>query len=139
LPLVHGSCGVIAPSPSVTPRTGTGLLRFLPAAATITGVKPAVSAATAIAVAAAASAAFQPFAEAADQRRYAPPGRMTDIGGRRMHILAAGEGTPAVVIVSALGTSVLEWVRIVRAVSARPRCVSTTAPRPGGATRRAAR
>jgi hypothetical protein len=43
---------------------------------------------------------------------------MADIGGRRMHILAAGEGTPAVVIVPALGTSVLEWVRIVRAVSA---------------------
>lgn len=35
-----------------------------------------------------------------------------------MHILAMGSGSPAVVIVPALGANVLEWVRVLRAASA---------------------
>jgi pimeloyl-ACP methyl ester carboxylesterase len=35
-----------------------------------------------------------------------------------MHILIAGEGSPAVAIIPALGSSVLEWVRVLRAASA---------------------
>jgi hypothetical protein len=35
-----------------------------------------------------------------------------------MHRLATGEGTPAVVIIPALGSNVLEWVRVLRAASA---------------------
>ena len=34
-----------------------------------------------------------------------------------MHILAMGEGSPAVVIVPALGANVLEWLRVLRAAS----------------------
>jgi pimeloyl-ACP methyl ester carboxylesterase len=81
-------------------------------------VRPAARAAVAIAAAGIASAAYQQAADAADRRRFPPPGRLVDIGGRRMHLLAVGEGTPAVVIVPALGSNVLEWVRVLRAASA---------------------
>jgi pimeloyl-ACP methyl ester carboxylesterase len=43
---------------------------------------------------------------------------LVDIGGRSMHLLAIGGGTPAVVIVPALGGTVLDWVRVLRAASA---------------------
>jgi pimeloyl-ACP methyl ester carboxylesterase len=63
-------------------------------------------------LAGAASAAGQVAADARDRRRFPPPGRLVDIGGRRMHVMEAGEGSPAVVIVPALGECVLGWVRI---------------------------
>ena len=88
------------------------------AAETIRGVRPVAHAAAAIAAAGAASAVYQRVAEAADRRRFPPPGRLVDIGRRRMHILAMGSGSPAVVVVPALGANVLEWVRVMRAASA---------------------
>jgi pimeloyl-ACP methyl ester carboxylesterase len=75
-------------------------------------------AATAVLAAGALSAAYQRIGEARDRRKYPPPGRLVDVGGRRMHILAMGDGSPAVVIVPALGANVLEWVRVLRAASA---------------------
>jgi pimeloyl-ACP methyl ester carboxylesterase len=78
----------------------------------------ATRAAVAIAAAGIASAAYQHAADAADRRRYPPPGRLVDVGGRRLHLLALGVGTPAVVIVPALGSNVLEWVRVLRGASA---------------------
>lgn len=57
------------------------------------------------------------MADAADRRRFPPPGRLVDIGERRLHFLPMGEGTPAVVIVPALGGTVLDWVRVLRAAS----------------------
>jgi pimeloyl-ACP methyl ester carboxylesterase len=74
--------------------------------------------ATAVAAASGLSAAYQRIGEARDRRKYPPPGRLVDVGGRRMHILAMGDGSPAVVIVPALGANVLEWVRVLRAASA---------------------
>lgn len=65
-----------------------------------------------------ASAAYQLAADAADRRRFPAPGRLLDVGGRRIHLLAAGEGMPAVVIIPALGSNVLEWVRVQRAAAA---------------------
>lgn len=77
-------------------------------------MRTATRAAVAIAAAGIASAAYQQAADAADRRRFPPPGRLVDIGGRRIHLLAMGEGTPAVVIIPALGANVLEWVRVLR-------------------------
>ena len=74
----------------------------------------ALTASAAVATAAIASAAYQLAADAADRRRFPPPGQLVDIGGRRMHLLAVGEGAPAVVIIPALGANVLEWVRVLR-------------------------
>lgn len=80
-------------------------------------MRTAVPIAAAIITAGAASAAYQRAAEAADRHRYPPPGRLVDIGGRHMHMLQAGSGSPAVVIVPALGSNVLEWVRVMREVT----------------------
>jgi hypothetical protein len=77
-------------------------------------VKPAASLGAAVAAAGIASAAYQRIADEADRRRYLPPGMLADIGGRRIHLLAKGEGSQTVVIVPALGDNVLQWVRVQR-------------------------
>lgn len=82
------------------------------------GVKFPVRAVMAVAAVGVASSIYQQVAEAADKRRFPPPGRTVDIGSRRMHILAMGSGTPVVVIVPALGANVLEWLRVLRAAAA---------------------
>ena len=83
-------------------------------------MRPSARAAVAIAVVGIASAAYQRIGEALDHQKYAPPGRLVDVGGRRrMHILAIGDGSPPVVIVPALGANVLEWVRVLRGSLAR--------------------
>jgi pimeloyl-ACP methyl ester carboxylesterase len=46
-----------------------------------------------------------------------------NIGGHRLHILEAGEGSPAVVVVPALGDGVLGWLRVQRALAADTRVV----------------
>jgi hypothetical protein len=68
----------------------------------------AARAAMAVAATGLVSAAYQQAADAADRRRFPPPGRLADVGGRRIHLLARGEGTPAVVIVPVLASNVLE-------------------------------
>ena len=87
------------------------------------GTAPAMSRAARAAMAVAAtglvSAAYQQAADAADRHRFPPPGRLADVGGRRIHLLARGEGTPAVVIVPALASNVLEWVRVQRAAATK--------------------
>ena len=82
-------------------------------------MRPAARAAAAIAAAGIASAAYQRTADATDRRRFPPPGQLADIGGRRIHLLAMGEGTPAVVIVPSLGGTVLEWIRVQRAAATK--------------------
>jgi pimeloyl-ACP methyl ester carboxylesterase len=77
----------------------------------------AAQAAMAVAATGIASAAYQQAADVADRRRFPPPGRLVRVGGRRIHLLARGEGTPAVVIVPALASNVLEWVRVQRAAA----------------------
>jgi pimeloyl-ACP methyl ester carboxylesterase len=80
-------------------------------------VSRAARAALAVAAAGLASVAYQRAGDAADRRRFPPPGRLAGVGGRRIHLLARGEGTPAVVIVPALASNVLEWVRVQRAAA----------------------
>jgi pimeloyl-ACP methyl ester carboxylesterase len=79
-------------------------------------VKPTTRAALNAAALAAAGAAYQAVCEARDRHRYPPPGRLADIGGRCLHLVDAGQGTPAVVIIPALGENVLGWLPIVRAL-----------------------
>ncbi len=61
-----------------------------------------------------ASAVYQVAAEARDRRRFPPPGRLADVGGRFLHLLEAGTGSPAVVIVPAIGGNVLDWLAFQR-------------------------
>jgi len=79
----------------------------------------ATRAAAAAAAAGVASFAYQTTAEACDRRRFPPPGRLVDIGGRRLHLVTAGEGAPAVVIIPALGESVLGWRRVLQGAAAQ--------------------
>jgi pimeloyl-ACP methyl ester carboxylesterase len=71
----------------------------------------AVSAAVAAGV---ASSAYQQRCDARDRRRFPPPGRLVDIGGRRLHLVTEGDGSPAVVIIPALSSSVAQWFRVQR-------------------------
>ncbi|HUR74488.1 MAG TPA: alpha/beta hydrolase [Sporichthya sp.] len=59
-----------------------------------------------------ASAAYQTWGSARDRRRYPPPGRMVDVGGRRIHLWEAGEGSPTVVLIPALGEPCLDFAHL---------------------------
>jgi pimeloyl-ACP methyl ester carboxylesterase len=85
--------------------------------------RAAVSGAAVLAAAGVASAAFQEAAAARDRRRFPPPGRLIDIGGRRLHILDAGQGAPAVVVVPALADGVVTWIAVQRALAPELRMV----------------
>jgi pimeloyl-ACP methyl ester carboxylesterase len=61
-----------------------------------------------------ASAVYQVAAEARDRRRFPPPGQLVGAGGRFLHLLDAGTGSPAVVIVPAIGGNVLDWLAFYR-------------------------
>lgn len=43
---------------------------------------------------------------------YPPPGKLIDLGGRKIHLYCIGEGTPAVIIESGLSSYSLDWVYV---------------------------
>jgi pimeloyl-ACP methyl ester carboxylesterase len=51
-------------------------------------------------------------------RRHPAPGRIVDVAGERLHIVCAGEGSPAVVFESGVAASSLSWTRVLPAVAA---------------------
>jgi len=71
----------------------------------------------------AASAGYQAAAEARDRKRYPPPGRLVGVGGRSLHLLETGTGSPAVVIVQALGANVLDFLGFYRELASGMRVV----------------
>ncbi|MBK8902994.1 MAG: alpha/beta hydrolase [Anaerolineaceae bacterium] len=52
---------------------------------------------------------YQVMGTKADQRAYAPPGQMVDVGGYQLHIYCMGEGSPTVILDHAGGTNSAEW------------------------------
>src|SRR5260221_791154 len=58
-----------------------------------------------VGVAMLAGAAFEQLGRFKARRDYPPPGRMIDIGGRRIQLDCRGKGSPTVVFESGLGTS----------------------------------
>ena len=54
----------------------------------------------------------------------AAPGQLVDVGGHRLHIRCAGDGTPAVVFDAALGASSLSWSLVQPAVARVTRACS---------------
>jgi pimeloyl-ACP methyl ester carboxylesterase len=77
----------------------------------------------AVAALAASGSIYQAFAATGDVRTYRPPGRMVDIGGRRLHLLVLGEdnGRPTVILEAGMGSfsSNWHWVQTELAAGAR--------------------
>ena len=48
----------------------------------------------------------------------APPGRLIDIGGHRLHVASAGEGSPPVLLESGIAASSLSWAVVQPAIAA---------------------
>jgi len=55
---------------------------------------------------------YQRIGSRADRRNYPPPGRLVDVGGRRMHLVESGAGSPVVVLESGIAASCLNWTNI---------------------------
>ncbi|MBX6383322.1 MAG: alpha/beta hydrolase [Microbispora sp.] len=67
---------------------------------------------------AAMSTAYQTYGARRDRRRFPPPGRMVDVGGRRIHLWTEGTGSPAIVIVPGLGEPGLNWAALLPELAA---------------------
>ncbi len=68
-------------------------------------------------VTAAGAAVYQRLGEANDLRRFPAPGRFIDIGGRRIHLVARGEGSPAVIIETGTRALATSWRDVVGRVA----------------------
>src|SRR5215831_4101376 len=68
-----------------------------------------VSLVTAAALAVIAGATYQAIASSREMAANPPPGDMVDIGGYRLHIWCMGAGSPAVILDTGLGGSLLGW------------------------------
>ncbi|MGH9862116.1 MAG: alpha/beta fold hydrolase [Candidatus Acidiferrales bacterium] len=55
---------------------------------------------------------YQAVGSARDWRRYPPPGKLSDVGGHRLHLYTMGEGTPTVVLDSGLPGTCLSWALV---------------------------
>jgi pimeloyl-ACP methyl ester carboxylesterase len=60
---------------------------------------------------------YQTLRASLDRRLYVPPGRLVDVGGRRLHLDCAGSGRPTVILESGLGESAAYWGWISAAVA----------------------
>lgn len=60
-------------------------------------------------VAVAVGATYQAVVGDVDEKRYEPPGRLVDIGGRRLHLYCTGHGSPTVVLETGLGWGLGAW------------------------------
>lgn len=70
---------------------------------------------------AACGAVYRPLAERRDAERFPPPGRLLDIGGHRLHLHCAGEGSPTVWLEAGLGNDVNHWSAVFDTLAASRR------------------
>jgi pimeloyl-ACP methyl ester carboxylesterase len=63
-------------------------------------------------VVACAGAIYENISEARDRRFSPMTGRLFDVGGYRMHIHCAGEGSPTVILESGLGDTYISWRKV---------------------------
>jgi pimeloyl-ACP methyl ester carboxylesterase len=63
-------------------------------------------------LAAATGALYQAMAERRDLSRFAAPGRRVDIGGRRLHLLCTGAGSPTVILEASGLASYRDWAKV---------------------------
>jgi pimeloyl-ACP methyl ester carboxylesterase len=55
---------------------------------------------------------------------YPPPGRLIDIGGRRLHLNCTGKGNPAVVLTAGGGAYAIDWALVQPRIAAQTRVCS---------------
>lgn len=60
------------------------------------------------------------LAQSKTPRSYPPPGRLIDIGGRKLHLYCEGQGTPTVILVAGGGAFSIDWTLV------QPRLAKTT-------------
>jgi pimeloyl-ACP methyl ester carboxylesterase len=60
----------------------------------------------------AAGLLYENISEARDRRFPPMPGQLVDVGGYKMHINCAGQGTPVVILDSGLGDSYISWHKV---------------------------
>jgi pimeloyl-ACP methyl ester carboxylesterase len=73
-----------------------------------------------VVIALSAGAIYQSIVGNVDETRYKPPGRLVDIGGRRLHLYCTGSESPTVILEAGLGWGVGTWRRV------RPKVAETT-------------
>ena len=78
---------------------------------------------------------FQQIALRRQRRRFAPPGRMVDVGGHRLHVACAGSGSPVVVLESGIAASSLSWSVVQPRIAMFTRACCTIVPASRGAIR----
>jgi len=71
----------------------------------------------ALVVLAVIGAIYQAIATERDERAYPPPGHLVNVGGYSLHINCVGEGSPTVILESALGAMSAHWVRVQQVVA----------------------
>ena len=55
---------------------------------------------------------YENISEARDRRFNPMPGKLINVGGRKMHIHCTGDGTPVVILDSGLGDSYISWHKV---------------------------
>jgi pimeloyl-ACP methyl ester carboxylesterase len=64
---------------------------------------------------------YQQIGVRRQRRRFAPPGRLIDVGGHRLHVTCAGAGSPVVLLESGIAASSLSWAVVQPAIAASTR------------------
>jgi pimeloyl-ACP methyl ester carboxylesterase len=64
-----------------------------------------------------AGALYQAFGSRRARRQFAPPGVFIDVGGHRLHAVCRGDGTPLVLMESAVAASSLSWSLVQPAIA----------------------
>lgn len=82
-----------------------------------------LSPALVVAVLAVVGAIWQRVAESRDRRAYPPPGRVAEVGGRRIHYVDQGSGSPTVLLLAHAGGTGLYWEAVAAEVAEHTRVV----------------
>jgi pimeloyl-ACP methyl ester carboxylesterase len=65
-----------------------------------------------VALLASGGALYQLMAERRDLARFSPPGQLVDIGGRKLHLLCSGSGSPTVILEASGLASYRDWLSV---------------------------
>jgi pimeloyl-ACP methyl ester carboxylesterase len=68
--------------------------------------------------------AARPYAQGASSRGYPAPGRLIDIGGRKLHLNCSGKGTPTVILMAGGGAFSIDWALVQPRVAEETRVCS---------------